>query len=133
MFGEIVFSQHAPTGVSIYASGGHSHRCYDDAVGVALFEEPQLLAVNLVPSIGSPALTEHFLVDVLPLPDLRSFTSGGGVFSLVGIADLRPGDLLGGTQAPLVHVPLDVLHRDSRVPGPSSVSLSRACDRARQQ
>lgn len=112
-----MFSQHASAGVSAcainpIASGGGSHRRYDDAVGVTLSEDPQLLAVNLVRSYGSLALTEHFLVDVLPHPDLRSFPSEGQVLPLFGIADPRAGDLLGAAEAPLVRVPLDVFHRD---------------------
>ena len=45
---------------------------YDGTTGVTLSDEPQLLAVNLVRSNGSPALTGHYLVDILPQPDIRS-------------------------------------------------------------
>ena len=47
------------------ASGGGFHLRYDGALGVTLSDEPQLLAVNLVRSIGSQALTGHYLVDML--------------------------------------------------------------------
>ena len=45
---------------------------YDDTTGVTLSDEPQLLAVNLVRSNGSPALTGHYFADILPQPDFLS-------------------------------------------------------------
>ena len=56
------------TGVSAYAidptaTDGGFHALYDGTVGVTLSDEPQLLEVNLVRSIGSRALTGHCLVD----------------------------------------------------------------------
>ena len=77
MFGEIVLSHHAQAGVRAYAvnsvaSDGDFHLCYDGVVGVTLSDEPKLLAVNLVRSNGSQALTGHYLVDMLPQSDLSS-------------------------------------------------------------
>ena len=104
------------------ASGGGFHLRYDDAVGVAVSDEPQLLAVNLIRSNGSQALTGHHLVDMLPqsgLPSVEGYfvASGRQVLPHVGGADLEPGDILGLAHAPLMCVPRDVLQHDSRAPG----------------
>lgn len=45
---------------------------YEGAVDVTLFDEPQLFRINLVGSNGSPAFTEHSLVDILAQVDLPS-------------------------------------------------------------
>ena len=96
---------------------------YDGAVGVTLFDKPQLRAANLVHN-GSQALAGHYLVDMLPQSDLPSveehFVASGRQVLLVGMADLKPGDMLGVVHAPLICVPLDVLQHDSRAPGFSS-------------
>ena len=52
--------------------GWSFHLCYDGAVDVTLSDEPKLLAVNLVRSNGSQALTRHYLMDMLPQADLPS-------------------------------------------------------------
>ena len=72
-----MLSHHATTGVSAYAidptvTDGGSHFLYDGTVGFTLSDESQLLEVNLVRSNGSPALTGHYLVDMLPQPGIRS-------------------------------------------------------------
>ena len=110
-------SHHATTGVSAYAidptaTDGGFHLLYDGTVGVTLSDEPQLLEVNLVRSNGSPALTGHYLVDMLPQPGILSMqehfvASGRQVLPLTGVADLEPGDLVGVAHAPLLRVPLD--------------------------
>ena len=71
VFGELTLSHHAKTGVTAYAidpiaEGGGFHLLYGGKVGITLSDEPQLLEVNLVRSKGSPALTGHYLVDMLP-------------------------------------------------------------------
>ena len=111
-FGELTLSHHAMTGVSAYAidptaTDGGSHLLYDGTVGVTLSNEPQLLEVNLVRSNGSPALTGHSLVDMLPQPSILSMqehfvASGRQVLPLTGVADLEPGDLVGVAHAPLL-------------------------------
>lgn len=75
VLGELVLSHHATTGVAAYvidpaASNGGFHVLYDDTAGVALSNEPQLPRDNLVRSTGSPALTGHYLVDILPQADI---------------------------------------------------------------
>ena len=80
------------------------------AVGVTLSDEPQLLEVNLVHSNGSPALTRQYLVDMLPQPGILSMqehfvSSGRQMLPLIGVADLKPGDLVGIAHAPLLRFP----------------------------
>ena len=103
-----------------------SNLLYDGTVGVTLSDEPQLLEVNLVRSNGSPALTGHYLVDMLPQPGILSMqehfvASGRQVLPLTGVADLEPGDLVEVAHAPPLSVPLDALkhatHAAERHPG----------------
>ena len=75
--GELTLSHHATTGVSAYtvdpiAVDGGFHLFNEGTVGVIFSDEPQLLDVNLVRSNGSPALTGHCLVDILPQPSILS-------------------------------------------------------------
>ena len=65
-------------------------------------------------SNGYPALTGHYLVDMLPQPGILSMkehfvASGRQVLPLTGVADLEPGDLVGVAHAPLLNVPLGAL------------------------
>ena len=130
IFGELELSHHAPAGVRAYAvnpvaSGGSFRLCYDGAVGVTLSDEPKLLAVNLVRSNGSQALTGHYLVDMLPQSDLPSeeehfVASGRQVIPFVGVSNLEAGDLLGVAHAPLMSVRLDALQHVGRPSGLSS-------------
>ena len=71
------------------ATDGGFHFLYDDTVGVTASDESQLLEVNLVRSNGSPALTGHYLVDILPQPGILSMqehfvASGRQVLPLTG-------------------------------------------------
>ena len=128
VFGELELVHHAPTGMSVYAidsaaSGGGFHLRYEGAAGAALSDDPQMLAVNMLRSDGSPALTGHYLVDVMPLPDLPSVeehfvASGRQDLPLVEVADLEPEDILGVAHAPLLSVPLDVSQQDNGAPNP---------------
>ena len=81
-------------------------------------DEPQLLEVNLVRSSGSPALTGHYLVDMLPQPGILSISSGRRVLPLTGVADLEPSDLVGVAHAPLLRVPLGALQHATHVAEP---------------
>ena len=68
VFGELTLSHHATPGVAAYAvdpaaTNGAFRPLYDGTTGVALSGVPQLLAVNLVRSNGSPTLTGHYRVD----------------------------------------------------------------------
>ena len=89
------------------------HLVYD-GLGVSLTESPQLLPVNLVRLDGSPALTGHYMVDILPVnadsnPLERFVSSGRQLIPLTGYQDLEPGDVLGTASSPLLRVPLEVL------------------------
>ena len=73
--------------------------------------------------MASPALTGHYLVDMMPLPDLPSVeehfvASGRQVLPLVRVADLESGDNLDVIHGPLLSVPMDVLQQDNRAPSP---------------
>ena len=112
VFGELTLSHHSKTGVSAHAIDpiaevGGFHLLYEGTVGVTLSDEPQLLEVNLVRSNGSPALTGHYLVDMLPQPSFLStqehfVASGRQLLPITGVADLEPGDLVGVAHAPLL-------------------------------
>ena len=45
---------------------------YEGVAGVTLSDDPRLLAVSLIRRDGSPALTGHYMVDMMPQPDLSS-------------------------------------------------------------
>ena len=104
-------SHHATTGALAYAidpmaADDGFHLLDDGSVEVTLSGEPQLVEVNLVRSNGSPALTGHYLLDMLPQPGILSMqghfvASGRQVLPLTGVADLEPGDLVGVAHAPL--------------------------------
>ena len=108
--GELTLSHHATTSVAAYAvdpaaTNGAFHLLYDDTTGVALSDELQLLAVNLVRSNGSPALTGQYFIEIPRqpgiLPGQKHFVvSGCQVFlPLTGVADLEPGDPVGFADA----------------------------------
>ena len=134
VLGELTLSHHATQGVAAYtvdpaATNGGFHLLHDIAAGVALSDGPQLLEVNLVRSNGSPALTGHYLVDILPQPDIPSgqkhfAAPGRQVLSLTGVTDFEPGDLVGVADAPLLRVPLGALQHTTHAadPHPGQVS-----------
>ena len=77
VLGELEIVHHAPTGMSVYAidpgaSSGSFHLRYEGAAGATPSNDPQLLAVNLVRSDGSPARTRHFLADMMLQPKVPS-------------------------------------------------------------
>ena len=89
------------------------HLVYD-GLGVSLTDSPQLLSVNLVRLDGSPALTGHYMVGLLPAhddsnPSERFVSSGRQLIPLTGYQDLEPGDVLGTASSPLLRVPLEAL------------------------
>ena len=96
------------------------HLVYD-GLGVSLTDSPQLIPVNLVRLDGSPALTGHYTVDLLPAhdgsnPSERFVSSGRQLIPLTGHQDLEPGDVLGTASSPLLRVPLEALTHHN-VPG----------------
>ena len=89
------------------------HLVYNDP-GVTLTDSPQLIPVNLVRLDGSPALTGHYMVDLLPahadsVPSERFVSSGRQLIPLTVYQDLKPDDVLGTASSPLLRVPLTTL------------------------
>ena len=139
-----MFSHHATTGVAAYAvdaaaTNGAFHLLYDGTRGVVLSDEPQLLTVNLVRSNGSPALTGHYVVDILPQPDilsgqeaLRCFRATGA--SLNRCRRSRARQTRRGRRRPTLRVPLGALqhttHAAGRHPGQTSDSQISAVARS---
>ena len=84
------------------------HLVYD-GLGVSLTDSSQLISVNLVSLDESPALTGHYMVDILPVtadsnPLERFVSSGRQWIPLTGYQDLEPDDILGTALSPLLHV-----------------------------
>ena len=125
---ELTLSHYTTAGLAAYAvdpapSNGDFHLLYGGITDVPLSDEPQPFAANLVRSNGSPALTGHYLVDILPQPDIVSgqkhfVASGRQVLSLIGVADLEPGDLVGVADAPILRIQLGALQHPVKVAGP---------------
>ena len=89
------------------------HLVYDGQ-GVSLNDSPQLIPVNLVRLDGSPTLTGHYTIDLLPVhddlnPSERFASSGRQSIPLTGYQELKPGDVLGTASSPLLRVPLKAL------------------------
>ena len=89
------------------------HLVYDGQ-GVSFNDSPQLIPVNLACLDGSPALTGHYMVDLLPVhddsnPSERFVSSGQQSIPLTGYQELEPGDVLGTASLPLLRVPLEAL------------------------
>ena len=85
------------------------HLVYD-GLGVSLTKSPQLIPVNLVRLDGSPALTGHYIIDIIPVnadsnPLERFVSSGRQLIPLTGYQDLEPGDVLGTASSPLSAFP----------------------------
>ena len=89
------------------------HLVYDGP-GVSLNITPQLVPVHLIRLDGSPALTGHYMVDIITThdgqdPSEHFVGSGRQTIPLTGYRDLEPGDILGTATAPLLRVPLEAL------------------------
>ena len=95
------------------ASDNAYHLVYD-GLGVSLTDSPQLIPVNLVRLDGSPALTGHYMVDLLHVNDdsypLERFVSSGRqLIPLTGYQNLEHGDILSTASSPLLRVSLEAL------------------------
>ena len=95
------------------ASDAAYHLVYDGQ-GVSLTDSPQLIPVKLVRLDGSPALTDHYMVDLLLVHDDSNpsecfASSGRQLIPLTGYQDLEPDDVLGTASSPLLRVPLEAL------------------------
>ena len=120
IFGELTLSLFADNLGSAAAyirnretSNAAYHLVYD-GLGVSLTDSPQLIPVNLIRLDGTPALTGHYIVDLLPAhddstPPERFVSSGRQLILLKGHQDLEPGDVFGTASSPLFRVPLETL------------------------
>ena len=89
------------------------HLVYD-GLRVSLTHSPQLVPVNLVRLDGSPALTGHYMVDLLLAdddsnPSERFVSSGRQLIPLTGYQELELGDVLSTASSPLLRVPIEAL------------------------
>ena len=120
IFGELTLS---PCDDNFSSAAAYIHNCKTlDAAyhlvyngrSVTLTDSPRLIPVNLVRLDGSPALTGHYMVGLLPVhadsvPSERFVASGRQLIPLTGYQDLEPGDVLGTASSPLLRVPLKTL------------------------
>ena len=82
--------------------------------GVYFGRASQLFLVNMIRLDRSPALTDHYMVDIIPAydgldPSERFVSSGRQTVLLTGYQDLEPGDILGTASSPFLRVPLEAL------------------------
>ena len=82
------------------------HHLVYDGPGMYLNSSPQLVPVNLIHLNGSPALTGHYMVDIVtthdaPNPSEHFVAPGRQTIPLTGFRDLEPGDILDTASAPL--------------------------------
>ena len=90
------------------------HHLVYDGPGMSLNTFPQLVPVNVTRLDRSPALTGHYMVDVITTHDGQDpaeyfVVSCRQTIPLTGYRDLEPGDILGVASAPLLRVPLEAL------------------------
>ena len=89
------------------------HLVYDGSV-VSLNSAPQRVPVRLIRLDGSVILTGHYIVDIVSTHDGQHPSepfvgSSRQIIPFSGYRDLKPGDILGTTSAPLLCVPLEAL------------------------
>ena len=112
-------SDHRPTADT-------SHLKFAGVYEISLSSTLFLVPVNLVRPSGIPALTGHYLVDMLPSDGALSETEtlvadGYQTFPLSGSTDLEPGELLGPLLLPSYqfrHGPYSTLPRNQYPPHP---------------
>ena len=98
------------------ATGAAYHLKYDGCTGVTLSDDPQLLDVALVRRNGMPALKGHYLAELLPRVGAPAGTehfvsAGRQLLPLTGHANLEPGDVIGIAVAPIdAHPTRDMCH-----------------------
>ena len=120
VFGELTLSLcddnlgSAVTYIRNYEVSDAAYHLVYDGQGVSLNDSPQLIPVNLVRLDGSPALTGHYMVDLLPVhddsnPSERFVSSDRQSIPWTGYQAPEPGDVLGTASSPLLRVPLEAL------------------------
>ena len=121
LFGDLTLSHtfdDACNSAAAYTRSGEApdaayHLVYDGP-GVSLNIAPQLVPVNLTRLGGSPELTGHYMVDIIPTHDgqdpSKHFVGlGRQTIPLTEYRDLETSDILGTASAPLLRVPLEAL------------------------
>ena len=121
LFGELTLSHTFGDACNSAAAYVHSREVTDtaypliyDGPGVSLNITPQLVPVHLIRLDGSPALTGHYMVNIITTHDHQDPSehfvgSGRQTIPLTGYRDLEPGDILGTASGPLLRVPLETL------------------------
>ena len=128
LFGKLTLSHTFGDARNSAAAYVHSHGATDtayhlvyDGPGVSLNIAPQLVPVHLIRLDGSPALTGHYMVNMITThgyqDPLEHFVgSGRQTIPLAGYRYLEPGDILGTALAPILRVPLEALaQHDARI------------------
>ena len=129
IFGELSISVSRSEGLTTFISNRRptTDTIYLEFAGVhaiSLSSAPSLVPVNLVRSSGAPALTGHFLADMLPRDGASSETeisvaNSYQTITLSGSTDLEPGDLLGTSSSPLIQIPTSALQNITAEPLPT--------------
>ena len=130
IFGERSLSAPRTEGLSAFISDNRPttdtfHLEFANVQAISLLSTPSLAPVNLIRSSGVPALTGHYLVNMLPRDGASSGTeifvaNGYQTILLSGSADLEPGDLLGTPSSPLIQIMAWALQDNTREPLPTS-------------
>ena len=100
-----------------------------DGQGLSLTDSPQLIPVKLDRIDGSPALTGHYMVNLLPVHDDSNpaeyfISSGQQSIPLTRYEELEPGDVRGTALSPLLCVPLETLTLHDVTAGVSALAES---------
>ena len=111
------------------------HQLEYDGPGMSLTSSPQLVPVNLTRLNGSPALTGHYMVDIITThdgqyPSEHFVASGRQTIPLTGYRDLEPGDILGTASTPLLRVPLEALAQHNELRDVTAVAETPATNAA---
>ena len=111
------------------------HHLVYDGQAMSLTSSPQLVPVNLIRLNGSPALTGHYMLDIITTDDdqYRSehfVASGQQTIPLTGHRDLEPGDIQGTASALLLRIPLEALAQHNELRDVTAVAETPATNAA---
>ena len=121
LFGELTLSHTFGDACNSAAAYVHSREATDtayhlvhDGLGVSLNNTPQLVPMHLIRLDESPALTGHYMLNMITTHDYRNPSehfvgSSRQTIPLTEYRDLEPGDILGTASVPLLRVPLEAL------------------------
>ena len=96
---------------------------------MSLHTSPQLVPMNPTRLDGSPALTGHYMVDIITThddqdPSEHFVVSGRQTITLTGYRGLQPDGILVTASAPLLRVPLEALAQHNEQHGVTAVAES---------